>query len=135
MNWIVTEIKWIMLISGGLTCTMVYAAIAPQAALNATFGASLEWGLLAEIVVRNWGALITLMGGMLIYGAYNPPSRSLILTVVGLSKLIFVTLVLVYGWQYLGHVGLAIGVFRWHTFKSKSLVNNMGAYGVQSRRL
>ena len=57
MNWIVAKIKWIMLVSGVLTCTMIFAAIAPQAALRSTFGATLE-GPLAEIVVRNWGALI-----------------------------------------------------------------------------
>ena len=65
MNFIAAYIKWIMLVSGALTCTMVYAAIAPQAALRATFGETLQ-GPLAEIVVRNWGALITLMGAMLI---------------------------------------------------------------------
>ena len=83
-------------------------AIAPQAALRSTFGDSLE-GPLAEIVVRNWGALIALVGAMLIYGAYHPSVRPLVLTVAGLSKLIFVGLVV--GSQYLGHqVGLAIGV-------------------------
>ena len=58
MNWIVTRIKWIMLVSGALTCTMIYAAIAPQAALRSTFGETLE-GPLAEIIVRNWAVLIT----------------------------------------------------------------------------
>jgi hypothetical protein len=38
MNFLAANIKWIMLVSGTLTCTMVYAAIAPQAALRATFG-------------------------------------------------------------------------------------------------
>jgi len=37
MNWIVAKIKGIMLVSGVLTCTMFYAAIAPQAALRSTF--------------------------------------------------------------------------------------------------
>jgi len=40
---------------------------------------------------------------MLIYGAYNPLGRPLILTVAGLSKLIFIGLVLSHGRQYLGH--------------------------------
>ena len=70
-TWIVTKMKWIMLLSGVLTFTMVYAAVAPQAALRSTFGETLE-GPLAEIVVRNWGALIALIGAMLIYGAFNP---------------------------------------------------------------
>ena len=44
------------------------------------FGATLE-GPLAEIVVRNWGILIALIGGMLIYGAFEPYSRRLVLIV------------------------------------------------------
>jgi hypothetical protein len=28
MNWIVANIKWIMLVSGALTCTMLYAGLA-----------------------------------------------------------------------------------------------------------
>ena len=43
-----------MLASGLLTCTMVYAAIAPEAALINIFGESIS-GPIAEIVVRNWG--------------------------------------------------------------------------------
>ena len=108
VNWVVAKIKWIMLVSGALTCTMLYAAIAPQAALRSTFGESLE-GPLAEIVVRNWGALIALVGAMLIYGAYDAPGRPLILTVAGISKLIFIALVLAHGRDFLGHqVGVAI---------------------------
>jgi len=46
---------------------------------------------------------------MLVYGAYNPPPRPLILTVAGLSKLVFIGLVLVYGRLFLGQqVGVAI---------------------------
>jgi hypothetical protein len=37
------------------------------AARSSTFGETLE-GTLAELVVRNWEALIKLVGGMLIYG-------------------------------------------------------------------
>ncbi len=108
LNWVVAKIKWIMLVSGALTCTMLYAAIAPQAALRSTFGESLE-GPLAEIVVRNWGALIALVGAMLIYGAYDAPGRPLILTVAGISKLVFIALVLAHGRDFLGHqVGVAI---------------------------
>jgi hypothetical protein len=110
MNFLAANIKWIMLVSGTLTCTMVYAAIAPQAALRATFGETLQ-GPLAEIVVRNWGALITLLGAMLIYGAFNPPARALALTVAGASKLVFIALVLSQGTRYLGHqAGIAIAV-------------------------
>ena len=110
MNAVTAHIKWIMLISGALTCTMVYAAVAPQAALRATFGETLD-GPLAEVVVRNWGALITLVGLMLIWGAFNPPVRSLVLAVAGTSKLVFAGLVLAHGGRYLGQqAGVAIAI-------------------------
>ena len=107
MLWIVSRMKWIMLLSGVLTSTMIYAAIAPDAALQSTFGESLT-GPLAEIVVRNWGALIALIGGMLIYGAFNPASRPLVLAVAGISKAVFIGLVLTLG-DYLGRqAGVAV---------------------------
>lgn len=110
MNWIVAKIKWLMAMSGALTCTMLYAAIAPQSALQSNFGDVLE-GPVAEIVVRNWGALIGLVGAMLIYGAYHPASRSLAMTVAGVSKLTFIGLVLIHGQQYLSQqVGIAVAV-------------------------
>jgi hypothetical protein len=102
MNWIVTSMKWIMLVSGGLTCTMLYAAIAPQAALRSTFGDTLQ-GPVAEIVVRNWGILIALVGAMLVYGAFNTSTRPLILTVAGLGKLAFIALILALGRPFLSH--------------------------------
>ena len=110
MNWIVAQMKWIMLVSGSLTCTMIFAAIAPPAALNSTFGASVEMRPLTEIIIRNWGALIALVGAMLIYGAFNIESRPLILTVSSISKLIFIALVLIYSRAYLGQAGIAIGI-------------------------
>lgn len=110
MNLIIVNMKWIMLVSGVLTCTMLQAAVAPQAALASLFGSSIE-GPLAEIVVRNWGVLIGLVGAMLIYGAFRPALRPLILTVAGLSKLVFIGLVLTYGTQFVGHqVGIAIAI-------------------------
>ncbi len=110
MSWIIAKMKWIMLVSGGLTCTMFYAALAPQAALRSTFGETLE-GPLAEVVVRNWGALIALIGVMLIYGAFKPADRPLILTLAGISKLMFIGLILAQGTRYLGQqAGSAISI-------------------------
>jgi len=125
MPWIVTHVHWIMIVSGVLTATMIYAAIAPEAALRSTFGETLN-GPLARIIVRNWGALIALVGGMLIYGAFDPPGRPLILVVAGLSKAVFIALVLSQGRRYLGHqAGIAIaidlvmiGLFAWYLLAS-----------------
>jgi hypothetical protein len=108
MQWIVMSMKWIMLVSGALTGTMLYAAIAPQAALQGTFGEPLD-GPVANIVVRNWGVLIGLMGAMLIYGAFNLVVRSLVLIVAGISKVAFIALILSVGGQFLGYqAGIAV---------------------------
>jgi hypothetical protein len=110
MTWIISNIRWIMIVSGLLTATMVHAAIAPAAALQSTFGETLE-GPLADIIVRNWGALIALVGVMLVYGAFDPSGRPLILLVAGTSKAIFITLVLSYGGRYLAYkAGIAVAI-------------------------
>jgi hypothetical protein len=108
MNWVVANMKWIMLVSGVLTCSMLFTAFAPHQAMRSNFGETLE-GPAAEIVVRSWGGLIALGGGMLIYAAFHPPSRPLALAFTGLGKLLFIALVLAHGDKYLGHqAGVAV---------------------------
>ena len=107
MNWVVSHIKWIMIVSGVVTCTMLYAAIAPSAALELMFGESIQ-GPLADIIVRNWAALITIVGAMLVYGAYSPSSRGLVLTIACLSKTVFIGLFLTIGTQFLAKAGISI---------------------------
>ena len=110
MNWIVANMKWVMLICGLLTFTMVYAAISPDASLRSTFGETLN-GPVADIIVRNWGTLIAMGGLMLIYGAFNPSYRPVILIYTGLGKLIFIGLVLAHGSKYLSYqAGLAVAI-------------------------
>ena len=101
MRWIQNNIRWIMILSGGLTTTMLYAAIAPDAAMRSMFGESVD-GPLAHILARNWGMLIALTGAMLIYGAFDRPSRPLVLAVASISKTFFIVLVLAQGARYLG---------------------------------
>jgi len=107
MDWITGRIKPVMIVSGLLTCTMVLAALAPQAALRSIFGETLD-GPLAEVVVRSWGALVGLVGAMLVYGAYVPAVRPLVLVVAGASKLIFIALAL---WQGFGGRAVVTIVF------------------------
>jgi hypothetical protein len=66
-------------------------------------------GPVADIVVRNRGALIALVGAMLICGARTPAVRPTALTVAGASKAIFVALVLWHGRRFLGYqAGIAV---------------------------
>jgi hypothetical protein len=102
MTWIARQARWIMLASGLLTCTMLWALVAPEASQTSNFGSALT-GPIAEVVVRNWGALIGLVGAMLVYGAFHPPVRRLVLAVAGTSKLTFIGLVALYGRDLLAH--------------------------------
>ena len=110
MSWLVANIHRVMIISGIMTMTMIYAAIAPDAAVRSTFGESLD-GPVADVVARNWGALIALIGAMLSYGARRPAARPLVLTVAGASKAVFIALVLSHGGRFLGYgAGVAVAV-------------------------
>lgn len=108
MKWIVSWMKGILLVSGALTCTMFYAAVDPDAALRSTFGDTMD-GPIADIVVRNWGVLIGLVGVMLLYAAFNVAARPLVLTVAGTSKLAFIGLILLAGRPFLAYqAGVAV---------------------------
>lgn len=99
----------VMLIGGALTLTMLYAAFAPEAAVQSMFGETPS-GAMAAIVVPNWGVLIGLMGALLIYGALHAPSRRVALLIAGASKVAFIALVVVQGDRYLSGLATAIAV-------------------------
>ena len=107
MNIIIKYFKWIMLVSGVLTFTMFYGLFAPQAALESMFGVSFD-GSLETIVVRSWSALVGLIGAALIYGAFNEKNRTFSLSIAAFSKVIFVSLMLLYGQEFIGKAGMAI---------------------------
>jgi hypothetical protein len=109
MDFIIKNIKWVMLVSGVLTFTTFYGLFAPQAALESMFGVSFN-GTLESIIVRSWCALVGLIGAMLIYGALNDKSRVFSISVAAFSKVIFVSLVLIYGQEFLGKAGPAIAM-------------------------
>ena len=93
MSLLVAEFKWVMLAGGVLTLSMLWAAVAPRAAFGSLFGVVPE-GHLALLLARNWGVLIGLTGAMLLWGAFHPADRPLVLLVAGTSKLAFIGLVL-----------------------------------------
>ena len=100
MNWVVAKIKWIMLVAGALTCTMLYAAVMPDAAVDFLFDRTLD-SALGQVIVPSWAALVGLSGALLIYGAFRPQVRTLIMIAAGSSKLIFLGMMLGHGRQFL----------------------------------
>ena len=109
MNFIITNIKWVMLVSGVLTFTMFYGLFAPQAALESMFGASFN-GTLENIVSRSWSALVGLIGAILIYGFLSQKNRVFAISVAAFSKVVFVLLVLLYGQEFLSKAAPAIAM-------------------------
>ena len=109
MNFIIKNVKWVMLVSGVLTFTMFYGLFAPQAALESMFGVSFN-GTLENIVIRSWSALVGLMGVILIYGFFSQKNRVFSISVAAFSKVVFVSLVLLYGQEFLGKAGSAIAM-------------------------
>ncbi|HEX7905117.1 MAG TPA: hypothetical protein VF487_14695 [Chitinophagaceae bacterium] len=101
MRFFVANFKWVMLVSGLLTCTMFLGLFLPQASVQSNFDETIE-GTVTAIIVRNWAALIGLMGIMLIYGAFNITVRRFSLVIAGISKIIFIILVLSSGESYFG---------------------------------
>ena len=110
MRFFLSSFKWIMLVCGLLTCTMFQGVFSPQSFLKSNFGDTLE-GSTFEIIVRNWAALVGLIGIMLIYGAFNSAVRRYSLIIAGISKVVFIFLILSMGQQYLKFgVGTAVVV-------------------------
>ena len=108
MTAFLDQFRWIMFVSGALTSTMFYAAIDPAASVRANFGIAMD-DPLAQILVRNWGVLVGLIGLMLIYGAFAAVHRRMALLVGGASKIAFIVLVLTFGQSFLRfQVGTAV---------------------------
>ena len=93
MGLIVEQFKWIMLVGGLITFSMISAAFAPRLTFRMMFAEAPE-SPLALLLARNWGVLIGLTGVMLIWGAFHPEARTLVLLVAGASKITFIALVL-----------------------------------------
>lgn len=93
MEFVVSGFKWVMLAGGLITFSMLQALFVPRNAFLALLGEAPE-GPLALLLARNWGVLIALTGAMLIWGAFHPEVRPMVLIVAGTSKLAFIGLVL-----------------------------------------
>lgn len=100
MTWIVAKIKWIMLLAGLLSCAALWGAIEPKEAQDYLFDKALK-GALADVIVRDWAVLLTLVGVMLIYGAFQVQHRTPVLIIACVSKLTFLGLMLGYGRKYI----------------------------------
>ena len=96
-----------MLVSGILTATTFYGLFAPQSVLESMFGASFN-GNLESILIRSWSALVGIIGAVLIFGAFSEQRRVFSISIAAFSKIIFVSLMLIYGQAFLGKAAPAV---------------------------
>ncbi|MEZ6029565.1 MAG: hypothetical protein R3C46_07410 [Hyphomonadaceae bacterium] len=93
MGFLVDNMQWVLLACGLLTASMAQAVFAPRATVRAYFGEAAE-SRQFDLIIRNWGMLITAGGGLLIYAAFTPEIRPAALIMVGATKIAFVALML-----------------------------------------
>ena len=74
MRWVVADIHRIMIPVWSPDDDDDLRSARTDAALRSTFGEGVS-GPVADIVVRNWGELIALVGATPIYGARKPAVR------------------------------------------------------------
>jgi hypothetical protein len=108
MDILVAEFKWVMLVGGVLTCSMWLAVFAPQRAIRLLVGEAPS-GELPTMLARCFGVMVGLNGVMLIWGAFHPEVRPVVLTYAILGKAAFVALVAPNGrWRGKAMVGLVV---------------------------
>lgn len=105
MAILVDNIQWVLLACGVLTCTMIQAVFFPNGTMRAYFGEA-PANAAGEMLIRNWGALITIGGIFLVYAAFTPEVRSAAMIVVGAGKLAFILLMLSQPSRFLKGQGL-----------------------------
>lgn len=109
MNWIDTNISWILFISGALTCSMLVQALAPRFAVHFIFGEEIS-GAAALLIARSWGAMVFVSGLLLIASAYHPEFRLPVLLNAIAGKLGFALLVFAAGRRYRARPAFAMAL-------------------------
>ena len=108
MNILIEQFKWVMLVGGLLTCSMWLAVVAPQTALRLLVGEAPS-GELPTMLARCFGVMVGLNGVLLIWGAFHPEVRPVVLTYAALGKAAFVAMVAPNArWRPKAMVGLVV---------------------------
>ena len=110
MNWVVENIQAILVVCGLLTATMFQFVIRPAPAARSTYGEAVD-GTLGGVVIRGWGLLIALTGGMLVWAAFHPETRTLAIGVALISKVFYMGQLASKGGRFLkGMAGLTVAL-------------------------
>lgn len=89
---ITENIRLILVVTGALTTGTVGFFLLPRLLLQRVFGVE-EIGPALTLVTRHWGLLLSLMGALLVYAAFEPGLRGPVMVVAFIEKIIFAGLV------------------------------------------
>ena len=93
MGLIVGNMFWILIVTGALTTLVGLGALRPREGLKNGFGGDTD-DPAALLLIRHWNFLIGVTGVLLLYAAFHPEFRTLILWIAVASKSAFAALVL-----------------------------------------
>jgi hypothetical protein len=86
------HIETILLVTGVTTCLVIAGFFTPGAVLKHLFGEERPSASML-LIVRHWSLLISLVGALLVYAAYEPAARQAALAVATVEKLAIAALV------------------------------------------
>jgi hypothetical protein len=93
MGLIVDNFFWVLIVAGALTALVGLGALRPKQGLKDGFGGDVsDPGAL--LIVRHWNFLIGVTGVLLLYAAFHPEVRTIVLWIAVASKSAFAALVL-----------------------------------------
>jgi hypothetical protein len=89
---ITENIRLILMVTGALTTGTVGFFLLPRLLIQRVFGVE-EIGPALTLVIRHWGLLLSLMGALLVYAAFEPSLRGPVMVAATIEKIIFAGLV------------------------------------------
>jgi hypothetical protein len=100
---ITENIQLILVVTGGMTTGAIGFFLFPRFLLQRVFGVE-EIGQALTLVTRHWGLLLSLLGALLVYAAFEPGLRVSVMAVAAIEKIVFAGLVF---WGPLKKSGIA----------------------------
>lgn len=108
MTWVVENIQAILVVCGLVTASMLQFTLMPRRAARSFFGETVD-GPIADVAVRGWGLLIALTGGMMLWAAFHPETRTLAIGVTLISKGFYMGQLITKGGRFLqGMAGVSV---------------------------
>jgi galactitol-specific phosphotransferase system IIB component len=93
VSWIAANIRWILIVCGVATSSMLAMAVAPRFTVRYVFGEEAS-GAVSEVMARTWGVMIFASGAALVYAAFDESVRMPVMALAIVGKSAFCASVL-----------------------------------------